>query len=168
MAYVILGIDPGSRTTGAGIISVQGTQSTHLDHITIQAPHKQLPERLKHIYTHILELIQTYQPHHLAIEQAFTHLNPQTALKLGQARAMAILAAAQNNMMIYEYAPRQIKQAITGYGAADKTQMQHMVRAILSLTQTPQSDAADALAVALCHAQHYHHAKRTQAALSKA
>ncbi|MGM0526420.1 MAG: crossover junction endodeoxyribonuclease RuvC [Pseudomonadota bacterium] len=154
---VILGIDPGSRLTGYGIIQQQGRQLHYVASGcirvtgTVAAP-LSLAEKLKRIHNSVVELITQFQPDQFAIEQVFMARNPDSALKLGQARGAAMVAAACHNLPVAEYSARQIKQAVVGTGAADKTQVQHMVVALLKLSRTPQADAADALAVALCHA----------------
>jgi crossover junction endodeoxyribonuclease RuvC len=146
---VIIGIDPGSRHTGYGVIRVEGNQHFYLTsgclHLTSNAP----AERLQKIYTGLQEVIQHYQPHEAAIEQVFMHQNPGSALKLGQARGAAIVALT---MPLSEYSARQVKQSVVGYGAAKKEQVQHMVKCLLNLSTSLQADAADALAIALCHA----------------
>lgn len=148
----ILGIDPGSQTTGYGIIDIQGSHSRYFDCGCIRTPSKHpLPERLKIIFQAITEIITRCRPHTLAIEQIFMHRNPDAAFKLGQARGVAICAGAMANLPIGEYSPRAIKQAIVGSGGASKEQVQHMVCALLELKTHPQADAADALAIALCH-----------------
>ena len=147
----ILGIDPGSRITGFGIIDVQGPRVSYVDSGCIRLQDKELPERLKTIFESIATIIDTYQPQELAVERVFMHRNPDSALKLGQARGVAICAGVVAGLPIHEYAPRAIKQAVVGRGAAAKEQVQHMVCALLNLDSQPQADAADALAVALCH-----------------
>ena len=126
-----------------------------------------LAERLKDIFAGISEVIRDGQPDEVAVEQVFMHRNPDSALKLGQARGVAICAAALANVPVSEYAPRAIKQAVVGKGSADKQQVQHMVSALLKLTKKPQADAADALAVALCHGHMLHTQSRYQNALAK-
>lgn len=113
-----------------------------------------LHERLQQIFACLSEIIISYNPAVAAIEQVFMHRNPGSALKLGQARGAAIVAAAHHGLEFAEYSARQVKQAVVGYGAAQKAQVQHMVRSLLNLSGTPQADAADALAIAMCHAQH--------------
>ncbi|GLP96160.1 crossover junction endodeoxyribonuclease RuvC [Paraferrimonas sedimenticola] len=148
---IILGIDPGSRITGYGVIKVQGKLTEYLGSGCIRTGDGPLPERLDVIFRGVSELIQQYQPDEFAIEQVFMAKNPDSALKLGQARGAAIVAASQAKLPVSEYAARLIKQALTGTGGADKVQVQHMVTHILRLPAKPQADAADALAVALCH-----------------
>lgn len=116
-----------------------------------------LPERLKTIFESLGQLIQTYNPDEMAIEQVFMAKNAGSALKLGQARGAAIVAAVSQGLPVAEYEARKVKQSVVGTGAADKHQVQHMVKALLGLSQTPQEDAADALAIALCHASTQRH-----------
>lgn len=146
---VIIGIDPGSRKTGYGLIRVQGNASFHLAHGCLVLKGETLAERLQQIFTGLRELILHYQPQEAAIEQVFMHENPNSALKLGQARGAALVAVS---MPVNEYSARRIKQSIVGYGAASKEQVQQMVKRLLNLQAKLQSDAADALAIALCHA----------------
>jgi len=150
----ILGIDPGSRLTGFGIIDISKRSSKYVASGCIRIQSDSMPLRLQEIYVGLNQIIEQYKPNTSAIEQVFMHRNPASALKLGQARGAAIVACVQNNLPVYEYAPTQIKQAVVGKGHADKIQVQHMVKVLLSLLKTPQADAADALAVALCHSQH--------------
>ncbi|HHB92782.1 MAG TPA: crossover junction endodeoxyribonuclease RuvC [Thioploca sp.] len=154
MTERILGIDPGSRLTGFGIIEIDKCNSKYITSGCIRIKSYSIPLRLKEIYTNLTQIIEQYQPNISAIEQVFMHRNAASALKLGQARGAAIVACVQNNLPVYEYAPTQIKQAVVGKGHADKIQVQHMVKVLLALPQIPQADAADALAVALCHLQH--------------
>lgn len=151
---IILGIDPGSRFTGYGVIKKQGRSYIYLGSGCIKAlsQGEDLGSRLQTIFTGVSEIILQFKPDMFAIEQVFMAKNPDSALKLGQARGAAIVAATNNGLVIAEYSARQIKQAVVGTGGADKTQVQHMVKTILRLPGTPQADAADALAVALCHA----------------
>lgn len=165
----ILGIDPGSQITGFGLISVDGPRTHYLDCGCIRTSTSQsVPERLKTIYTGLCEVIASGQPDAIAVEQVFMHRNPDSALKLGQARGVALCAGALAGVPISEYAPRAIKQAIVGKGNAGKHQVQHMVRALLHLAEQPQADAADALAVALCHGHTLQTNSRLQAALAGA
>lgn len=147
---LILGIDPGSRITGYGIIKLIGTKSIYVTSGCIRIGAHALNKRLQYIYRGLAEIIDTYQPHEAAIEQIFMHQNVSSALKLGQARGAAIVAVA--NCPLAEYSARQIKQSVVGYGAAKKEQVQQMIQVLLNLSGTPQADAADALAVAICHA----------------
>ena len=150
-ARCIIGIDPGSRLTGDGVIDVRGRQLSYRASGCIRTQHKDMPQRLGEIYRGVADLISVYKPHELAIESVFLARNPQSALKLGQARGVAIAAAVAAELPIYEYAARQVKQAVTGTGRANKEQVQHMVQVLLDLSGAPQADAADALAIAVCH-----------------
>ena len=149
---IILGIDPGSRTTGFGLINAVGARTEYITSGCIRVGTTDLPSRLANIFTGIGDIIRQYKPQQFAIEQVFMAKNPDSALKLGQARGAAIVAATQAQLPVAEYSARQIKQSVVGKGSADKTQVQHMVKHLLNLSGTPQADAADALAVALCHA----------------
>lgn len=157
---IILGIDPGSRFTGYGIIWTCGSQQGLVTHGFIACKQAELHQRLYHIHAELAKVIAQHQPDEAAIEQVFTCMNHQSALKLGQARGAALTATAKYALPLSEYSARQIKKSITGYGASNKTQIQHMVRSMLHLTEFPQADAADALAIALCHAFHRSFAKR--------
>ncbi|AXT37463.1 crossover junction endodeoxyribonuclease RuvC [Alteromonas sp. BL110] len=149
---VILGIDPGSRITGYGIIARKQGKLVYVASGCIRVGTTDLPSRLANIFTGVGDIIRQYKPEQFAIEQVFMAKNPDSALKLGQARGAAIVAATQAQLPVAEYSARQIKQSVVGKGGADKTQVQHMVKHLLNLSGTPQADAADALAVALCHA----------------
>ena len=149
---IILGIDPGSRITGFGIINVTGNKQSYIASGSIHIAQNSFSERLKKIFDSISELITLYHPDEAAIEQVFVHANVNSALKLGQARGAAIVAMAQEGINISEYSARQVKQAVVGYGNAEKPQVQHMVKLLLKLANTPQPDEADALAIAICHA----------------
>ena len=149
---LILGIDPGSRKTGFGIISYESGRSEYVTSGVIRLPGGELPERLRIIYASVTELVEIHCPQELAIEQVFMAKSAGSALKLGQARGAAIVACVARDMQVSEYSARQIKQSVVGTGAADKSQVQHMVRVLLQLPAEPSEDAADALAAALCHA----------------
>ncbi len=150
---LILGIDPGSRKTGFGIINVMGHQHEYVTSGVIRLPTEQdLPERLKVLFGSLTELIQLHCPQQVAVEQVFMAKNAGSALKLGQARGAAITACVAQDLEVAEYSARQIKQAVVGTGAADKEQVQHMVKTLLKLPAMPQEDAADALGAAICHA----------------
>ena len=151
----ILGIDPGSRITGFGVIEIYRRKAVYVTSGCIRTKLKDLPSRLHEIYTSINQIIAEYQPTVSAIEQVFVHRNPASAIKLAQARGVAIIACMQQGLLVNEYAPTQIKQAIVGKGHAEKIQVQHMVKVLLSLHGSPQEDAADALAIALCHAHNF-------------
>lgn len=149
----ILGIDPGSRVTGYGIIDTSGNRLLHVDNGII-AMRGELPlqERLKTIYDGLSTVIAGYAPNVVAVEQIFLAKNPQAALTLGHARGAAILAAVNAGLTVYEYSAMQVKSAVVGYGRAAKPQVQQMVKALLNLPEVAQEDAADALGVAICHA----------------
>jgi len=152
MPQRILGIDPGSRITGVAVIEKDNTGvPICLFGGCIRLTAVSEAARLGALFVEIQQVVQAYQPTELAIEQVFVHKNVRSALKLGQARGVAIAAVMQANLTVFEYAPRFIKKAITGNGSADKAQVQHMIQALLGLKAKPQADAADALAVALCH-----------------
>ncbi len=147
----ILGIDPGSRITGYGLIRQEGCQLTYIDSGCIRTIVKDMPMRMKLIYAGIIEIIAQFRPDVFAIEQVFMAKNPDTAIKLGQARGVAIVAAMNKNLDVFEYAARQVKQAVVGTGSAEKIQVQNMVRYLLKLSTNPLEDAADALAIAITH-----------------
>ena len=149
---ILLGIDPGSRITGYGVIEEVGSRCAYVASGCIRIQEAPLPERLQQIYDGITTVVQRYCPQSVGIEQVFMSKNADSALKLGQARGAAIVASTNQGLEVSEYSARQVKQAVVGTGAADKTQVQHMVKSILGLDATPQADAADALGVALCHA----------------
>ena len=150
----ILGIDPGSRVTGYGIVDVRGQKVEYVDSGCIRLAEEDMPVRLMMIHQGIEELVRRYRPQEFAIEAIFVHKNPNSALKLGQARGVAICAAVLAGLPVSEYAAKSIKQSVVGKGAADKSQVQYMVKLLLNQTGKIQSDAADALAVALIHAHH--------------
>lgn len=147
----ILGIDPGSRITGYGVIDCTGGRNQYVASGCVRVPDVALPERLKVIFESVRALIAEYEPSQFAVEQVFVNRNPDSALKLGQARGAAICAGVLHGLAVSEYSPREVKLAIVGRGGAEKGQVQHMVMALLELGACPQADAADALAVALCH-----------------
>lgn len=153
-AHTILGIDPGTATMGWGVIRMEGNRIRHVQHAAITTPSDwEMPRRLAHLFDGITELIRGYRPETVAVEELFFNTNATTAITVGQARGMAILAAYKAGIPVAEYTPLQVKQAITSYGRADKRQMQEMVRALLNLREIPRpDDAADGLAVAICHA----------------
>ena len=163
----VLAIDPGSRVTGYGIIDVAGQEVRYVDSGCIRLADEAMPLRLMMIHQGISELIRSYRPQEFAIEAIFVHKNPASALKLGQARGVAICAAVLAQLPVSEYAAKSIKQAVVGKGGAEKTQVQHMVKILLNrsgVIQSIQSDAADALAVALTHAHHLQTQRRQQLA----
>lgn len=148
----VLGIDPGSVVTGYGLIESDGARSFHLTHGHIRVKGDSFPEKLGHIHEAIGEVITEWQPQEVAIEQVFLSNNPMSALKLGQARGAAITAAVSRKLLVSEYAPRLVKKVVTGSGSASKEQVQIMVRALLQILPALQVDAADGLAIAICHA----------------
>lgn len=157
MPTIIAGIDPGSRFTGFGVISVDGNRLTCIDYGCIAGAPKLestlFADRLTRIYSGLRRLLETHSPQEIALEDVFHAVNARTALKLGQARGVALLAAAQTGAPLFEYSPLEVKKAVVGYGRAQKTQVQLMVRRLLNMSTPPQPlDAADALAIALCHA----------------
>lgn len=165
---IILGIDPGSRLTGYGVICQQGKQLTYLGSGVIRTEVDDLPTRLQRIYAGVTEIITQFQPDVFSIEQVFMAKNADSALKLGQARGAAIVAATNHQLPVFEYAARLVKQTVVGIGSADKKQVQHMVTKILTLSASPQADAADALAIAITHAHSYQYSLQVaQAGQSK-
>lgn len=153
----ILGIDPGSRITGFGVIDVIGRQHIYVASGCIKTPPKAvLSERIAVLFEHITEVIDTYQPTVSAIEQVFVNVNPAATLMLGQARGACIAALVNRQLPVHEYTALQVKQAVVGQGKAAKEQVQHMIVQMLHLNGTPSSDAADALAVALTHVLRNH------------
>ncbi|MCG6201386.1 crossover junction endodeoxyribonuclease RuvC [Psychromonas antarctica] len=149
---IILGIDPGSRITGYGVIQQKGSSCIYIASGCIRTKGDTLAPKLDMIFNGISEIIKQYQPTEFGIEQVFMAKNPDSALKLGQARGAAIVAATQADLYVCEYSARQIKQAVSGMGGATKEQVQQMVVHLLKLSGRPQADAADGLAVAICHA----------------
>ncbi|MBS0498042.1 MAG: crossover junction endodeoxyribonuclease RuvC [Proteobacteria bacterium] len=148
----ILGIDPGLRITGFGIIDKNGRDLAYISSGSVKTVAGELPFRLQLILNGLNEVIALYQPEYVAIEQVFVNINPKTTLLLGQARGAAICAAVMSNLPVAEYTALQIKQAVVGNGHAQKKQVQEMVVRLLRLTGNPSADAADALACAICHA----------------
>ena len=147
----ILGIDPGSRITGYGIVEMRKSKVSYVASGCIRVGELELPVRLKNIFSRLSEIVADYQPTQVAIEKVFMSKNPDSAIKLGQARGVAMVACANYDLPLFEYSANEIKQAIVGRGHADKQQIQHMVNALLS-SDEKQADAADALAAAVCHA----------------
>ena len=148
----ILGIDPGLNRTGFGVIEASGGLLRHLDAGVIRIPPGDLAQRLAHILTALAQVIRATEPSDAVIEKVFVNVNAQSTLLLGQARGAAVCAAVGAGLMVHEYTALQVKQAVVGYGKADKVQVQKMVQRLLALTRAPGSDAADALACAICHA----------------
>ncbi len=159
----ILGIDPGSRLTGFGVLDFEADNATYVASGTVQSMGGDFPDRLKRIFDSVSEIVAEFRPDAVAIESVFVHRNAGSALKLGHARSAAICATFENDVDVFEYAPREIKLAVVGTGSATKDQVQHMVVAILNLEGEPSTDAADALATALCHG----HQRRLNSRLSE-
>ena len=148
----ILGIDPGSRITGYGIIESDGYRSSYVSSGCVRTNDDNWSQRLGTIFNGIQELLIQYAPDEVAIEKVFIHRNADSALKLGQARGAAICAVVTRSLTIDEYTPTAVKQSVVGKGSASKEQVQHMIQVLLNLSASPQADAADALAIAVCHA----------------
>lgn len=147
----ILGIDPGSRKTGFGVIDLIGGQLKYITSGVIKSTDGDFTDRLKVIHQSVRALIKEYNPHIMSIESVFVHKNPSSALKLGHARAAALCATFDFDMDVFEYSPREIKKGVVGTGAASKEQVQHMVVSLLNLGGSPAEDAADAIAAAICY-----------------
>ena len=148
----IIGVDPGSRSTGYGVVDTDGTRIVHVASGFVRAVEGGWAERLRRIFEGVGVAIDTHAPGEFVIEKVFVHRNASSALKLGQARGVAILAGSMRSLSVYEYSPNEVKQAVTGKGHASKEQIQYMTRVLLGLREPPQADQADALAVAICHA----------------
>ncbi len=154
-AYRILGIDPGSRATGYGVIEKEAETLRFVTCGVIRPSNKlELPEKLQVIYKGVSEVIEQQKPSIMAVENIFVSVNPMSALKLGHARGVIILAGMQHELPVKEFGAKAVKQAVAGYGQAAKEQVQQMVRVLLKLSSSPSQDAADALAVAMCCANH--------------
>jgi crossover junction endodeoxyribonuclease RuvC len=161
----ILGIDPGSRITGYGVVEIGARGvARYVASGCIRMKTDDFPSRLKQIFDGVTEIIELYQPQQMAIEQIFMHKNADSALKLGHARGAAICATLNQQVPVFEYAARQVKLALVGKGSAEKQQVQHMVKILLSIQGDMQIDASDALAVSLCHCHYQETAKRLQQA----
>jgi crossover junction endodeoxyribonuclease RuvC len=148
----ILGLDPGLRVTGYGVIDKAGSGLTYVASGCIKSPDGELPDRLKNILNSVQEVIRLYAPGEVAVEKVFVNVNPQSTLLLGQARGAAICGAVLSELPVSEYTALQVKQAVVGNGHAKKEQVQEMVKRLLKLPGNPSADAADALACAICHA----------------
>ena len=146
----IIGVDPGSRSTGYGILDSDEVRLVHVASGFVRAGDGDWPDRLRRIFEELGAVMDSHAPRELAIEKVFLHRNPSSALKLGQARGVAILAGAMRSLPVHEYSPNEIKQVVTGKGHASKEQIQYMTKVLLSLREPPQADQADALAVAIC------------------
>jgi len=158
----ILGLDPGSRVTGFAVLDCEGAQISYVTSGSIRTEGEQFTDRLRHVFTGLAEIVAQFLPDEIAIEKVFMHRNADSALKLGQARGVALSATFTQTSNVFEYAAREVKQAVVGTGAAEKTQVQLMVKRLLKLEGRLGADAADALAIALCHA----HTRRLQNVLS--
>jgi len=152
MTIRVLGIDPGSQCTGFGVVDVAGARMSYVASGVIRTAQGEFAARLCEIFRGVKTVVEQYQPQEIAIERVFVNRNPDSALKLGQARGAAICATADANAELFEYATRQIKQAVVGTGSAEKAQVQLMMKSILKLDGALASDASDALAAAVCHA----------------
>ncbi|MDP4126908.1 MAG: crossover junction endodeoxyribonuclease RuvC [Bacillota bacterium] len=161
---IILGIDPGTAIMGYGLIEQKGNHLKALSYSCWRTPaHTPLANRLLMLFEQIDSFLREYQPDQMAIEELFFNRNTTTALTVGHARGVAMLASAQNRIPVFEYTPLQVKQAVVGYGRADKKQVQQMVKGLLRLDQIPKpDDTADALAIAICHAHSYALDKRVE------
>lgn len=161
---LILGIDPGSRITGYGLVAMEKNRSRHVASGCVTMGELPFDARLRTIFEAITAVIREHRPDEVAIEKVFMNRNADSALKLGQARGAAIVAAALCELAVHEYSPNEIKLAVVGRGHAAKEQVQHMIKALLALDAAPPTDAADALAVALCHG----HTRQSLVAIARA
>jgi crossover junction endodeoxyribonuclease RuvC len=152
-SLTILGIDPGSQVTGFGVIAAQGTRLSYVASGCIRTRGGEMADRLRIIFDGAARLVEEYRPDEICVERVFIHRNADSALKLGQARAAALCGTFLHQVPVHEYAAREIKLAVTGSGGAEKVQVAHMVRRLLAVSGPLAADAADALAVAICHAQ---------------
>jgi len=166
---IILGIDPGMAIMGYGVIEYNGSKARALDYGVVSTPSDmEIPQRLLRIFNSVEELIRKYSPDAMAYEELFFNKNVKTALIIGHARGAAVLAGARQAIDLYEYTPLQVKQAVVGYGRADKHQVQNMVKLLLNLDEIPRpDDAADALAVAICHMHSAHYGRKIDNRLKK-
>lgn len=153
---IILGIDPGSRKTGFGLIKKNGNHNAHIENGTLYLEKlERYSDRLVMLFNELQSLIQAFKPDVVSVENIFYHKNPKSIQKLGEVRGVAIVSAATKGLPVFEYAPLEVKKAITGYGAAKKEQVQFMICKLLNLKDTPEENASDALGLALCHAHSY-------------
>jgi len=150
----ILGVDPGSQKTGVGIIDIQGNRLTHVHHSVIRCGSGEFAERLHMLFKELKVIIREFQPQCAAMEDVFVSKNVASALKLGQARGALVAACADSGLNVYPYSPTKVKLATVGHGTADKKQVQHMIKLLLKPPMPLPEDAADALAVCICHAHH--------------
>lgn len=166
LRHRILGIDPGSRTTGFAVIDTDGRHSRRVASGCIRVGDEPWPERLGSIFDGVLRVVDEYRPHEMAVEQLIFARDPTAALKLGQARGAVLCAGLKGGVQVHEYSPKSVKLAVVGTGGAEKCQVQHMVRVLLALGEEPSEDEADALALALCHAHSMGIPARKRAAAS--
>lgn len=164
----VLGIDPGLRNLGWGVIDVQGTRISHVANGICHSESGDLAPRLLSLHTQLTEVVRAHAPSHAAVEHTFVNKDGVATLKLGQARGIALLVPAQFGLEVGEYAPNAVKKAVVGVGHAAKAQIDHMVRLQLPGVTLAGADAADALAIAICHAHHLQSAGRFEAALARA
>ncbi len=166
----ILGIDPGYAILGYAVIDKKGNRFVPVDYGAVTtAAGEEMPDRLQHLYNSLMEIIAEYEPECASIEELFFNTNAKTAIMVGQARGVAVLACANSGIDIYEYTPLQIKQALVGYGRAEKQQVQMMVKTVLNLDEVPKpDDTADAIAAAICHGQTSGGRNRLEEAAKKA
>ena len=150
----IIGVDPGSQKTGVGIIDVQGNRLTHVHHTVIRCGTGEFTDRLHTLFTGLKQIIEEFQPEYAAMEDVFVSKNVSSALKLGQARGALIAACADAGLTVTPYSPTKVKLATVGHGKAEKSQVQHMIKLLLKPPMPLAEDAADALAVCICHAHH--------------
>jgi len=153
-SFRLLGVDPGSLKTGVGIIDVRGNHIRHVHHAVIRCGNGDFDTRLHYLFASLKDVIEEFKPDAAAIEDVFVSKNASSALKLGQARGALIAACGECRIRVSAYSPTQVKQAVVGFGRAEKAQIQHMVRLLLHPPEPLAEDAADALAVAICHAHH--------------
>jgi crossover junction endodeoxyribonuclease RuvC len=161
----VLGVDPGSRVTGFGVVEFEDHHLRYIDCGRIRVADQPFATRLHRIYTELSAIIRQHRPQVMAVEKVFVAHNAQSALSLGHARGAAMVAATNENIDVEEYTALQVKQAVVGNGKADKAQVQHMIRVLLGLRQAPPSDAADALACGICHIHTWDNARRLQIGL---
>ncbi|MEM7250400.1 MAG: crossover junction endodeoxyribonuclease RuvC [Pseudomonadota bacterium] len=161
----VLGIDPGSRVTGFGVVDFAPNQVRHVASGQLKLTGETLAERLSEIFEGLSAVVAEFQPGEVAVEQVFMHRNAASALKLGHARGVAILSATRDSLPVHEYSPTEVKLATTGRGRATKEQVQHMIKVLLSLDRLPATDTADALAVAVCHSHMASTRQRVHAAM---
>ncbi|MBK5963004.1 crossover junction endodeoxyribonuclease RuvC [Thiocystis minor] len=166
LRHRILGIDPGSRTTGFAVIDTDGHRSQRVVSGCIRVGEQPWPDRLGVIFDRVAAIVAEHQPHEMAVEQLIFARDPTAALKIGQARGAVLCAGIKGGVTVHEYSPKSVKLAVVGTGGAEKSQVQHMVRILLALTELPGEDEADALAIALCHAHSMGIPARKRAAAS--